>query len=52
MGRPKKAFKERDKEATKRKLIDAVGQIIKTRGYTGLGVNKVAKEAGVSKPHI
>jgi AcrR family transcriptional regulator len=52
MSRPKKAFRERDKEATKRKLITAVGQIIKTIGYTGLGVNKVAKEAGVSKSLI
>ena len=31
------------------RLIDAVGSIIKNKGYTGLGLNKIAKEAGVSK---
>jgi len=52
MGRPKKLVKERDKEVTKRKLINAVGEIIKTKGYTGIGVNKVAKQACVSKGMI
>lgn len=39
----------KNKENTKRKLIDAVGHIIKNEGFTGLGVNKVAKTAKVSK---
>jgi AcrR family transcriptional regulator len=39
----------KNKEVTKRKLLDAVGSIIKTKGFGGLGVNKVAKAAGVSK---
>lgn len=39
----------RDKQATMRKLIDAVGYIIRTKGYTGLGVNKIARQAGVDK---
>lgn len=34
---------------TERKLIDAVDYIVKTKGFGGLGVNKVAKQAGVSK---
>jgi len=34
---------------TERKLIDAVDYIVKTKGLGGLGVNKVAKQAGVSK---
>ncbi len=39
----------KNKENTKRKLLDAVGVIIKRDGFNGLGVNKVAKLAGVSK---
>jgi AcrR family transcriptional regulator len=39
----------KDKALTMQKLLDAVGRIIKTKGYTGLGVNKIAKEAGVDK---
>jgi len=39
----------KNKENTKRKLLDAVGNLIKEKGFNGLGVNKVAKAAGVSK---
>jgi AcrR family transcriptional regulator len=42
----------KNKEETKRKLIRAVGEIFRTEGHTGLGVNKVAKLAGVSKKLI
>ncbi len=42
----------RNKDQTKRKLIEAVGEIIKTNGYIGLGVNKIAKTAGVDKKLI
>ena len=42
----------KSKEQTKRKLIDAVGEIFKTEGPSGLGVNKVARMAGVSKKLI
>jgi AcrR family transcriptional regulator len=42
----------KNKELTKRKLIDAVGEIFRTEGHTGLGVNKVAKQAGVTKKLI
>lgn len=42
----------KNKELTKRKLIDAVGEIFRTEGHTGLGVNKVAKKAGVTKKLI
>ena len=34
------------------RLITAVGQILKEKGYTGLGVNKIAVQAGVSKELI
>ncbi len=39
----------KNKELTKRKLIEAVSFIIRTEGYTGLGVNKIARQAGVHK---
>ena len=39
----------KNKENTKRRLLDAVGDIIKKNGTGGLGVNKVAQKAGVSK---
>ncbi|MBB6274890.1 hypothetical protein HDF26_005376 [Pedobacter cryoconitis] len=39
----------KNKENTKRKLLDAVGVILKKDGFGGLGVNKVAKLSGVSK---
>jgi len=42
----------RDKERTMLKLIEAVGEIIKTEGYTALGVNNIAKKAEVNKKLI
>lgn len=42
----------RNKERTKMKLIQAVGDIIRTQGYTKLGVNHIAATAGVSKKLI
>jgi AcrR family transcriptional regulator len=38
-----------DKERTMQKLIAAVGTIIKTKGYTGLGPTNIAKCAGLNK---
>ena len=49
MKTPDKPKQIRNKELTKRKLIDAVGEILRQEGYAGLGVNKVAKQAGVTK---
>ncbi len=39
----------RNKVKTKQKLRDAVGRLIVKNGFTGLGVNAVAREAGVDK---
>jgi len=39
----------KNKEQTMRRLIDAVGTIIKNKGYKGLGLNAIAREADVSK---
>ncbi|MFD0795479.1 TetR/AcrR family transcriptional regulator [Mucilaginibacter litoreus] len=41
-----------DKERSMQKLIDAVGVIIKTKGYTGLGPTNIAKCAGLNKKLI
>ncbi len=37
------------KEITKEKLVKAVGKILAKDGFKGLGVNKVARKAGVDK---
>jgi len=42
----------RDKEKTKQKLLNAVGKIIKTKGYSGLMVSKIAAVAGFDKKLI
>ena len=39
----------RDKEATKERLVRAVGSILARDGFKGLGVNSVARRAGVDK---
>lgn len=44
--------KIRNKERTKDKLIDAVGSILQEHGYAGLGINRIAKKAGVDKKLI
>lgn len=54
MDKPRKkvAGEVRDKEKTRLKLINAVGEIIKTEGYTALGVNNIARKADVNKKLI
>ncbi|SEK65438.1 TetR/AcrR family transcriptional regulator [Parapedobacter koreensis] len=42
----------RNKELTKKKLIDSVGEVLRREGYTKLGVNNIANHAGVSKKLI
>lgn len=37
------------KAVTQKKMIQAVGKLLAREGFKGLGVNKVAKEAGVDK---
>ncbi|MEA1902735.1 MAG: helix-turn-helix domain-containing protein [Actinomycetota bacterium] len=39
----------RDKEATRLRLLDAVGNLLAREGFGALGVNAVAREAGVDK---
>jgi len=44
-----RAAKPRDREATRARLIEAVGSLLAQEGFKGLGVNAVAREAGVDK---
>jgi AcrR family transcriptional regulator len=39
----------RDKAATRKRLIDAVGRVLAQKGFSALGINHVAREAGVDK---
>ena len=39
----------RNREATRRLLMTAVGELLAEKGFTGLGVNAVARQAGVDK---
>lgn len=38
-----------DKDRSKQKLINAVGKVLKTKGYTGLTATNIAKAAGLSR---
>ncbi len=39
----------KDREATEKKILDAVGDIIVNEGFERLGINAVAEKAGISK---
>jgi len=45
----KRPNRTRNRSATREKLIQAVGTLLTREGFKGLGVNAVAKEAGVDK---
>ena len=45
----KRQLKVRDRQITSRRLISAVGSILAKKGFKGVGVNAVAREAGVDK---
>ncbi len=38
-----------DREETKNRILNAVGDILSDEGFPGIGVNKVARKAGVDK---
>lgn len=40
---------EKDRESTKKKLLEAIGEIIIKDGFDKVGVNAIASKAGVSK---
>lgn len=39
----------RDRESTRRRILDATGRVLARDGFRGLGVNAVAREAGADK---
>ena len=43
---------QRDAEATKQTILDAVGRVLARDGFAGLGINAIAKEAAIGKPLI
>lgn len=45
----KQQLKIRDKQITSRRLVSAVGSLLAKKGFKGMGVNAVAREAGVDK---
>ena len=47
--RTDQAPKSRDSDATRKLLMQAVGELLVEKGFTGLGVNAVARQAGVDK---
>lgn len=42
----------KNKEQTKSKILSAVGEVLAQDGYQGLGINRIAKQAGVAKALI
>ena len=52
MATPRKKYKLRDGERTRRELLQAVGELLLAQGYTGLKVNKVARHTGKDKSAI
>jgi AcrR family transcriptional regulator len=48
----KRKIRQRDTEATKKKLLDAVGAIMREHGFTGLKTNAIAKWVGKDKKLI
>src|ERR1700761_5667911 len=43
---------KRNPDERRLKLIEAVGETLKEKGYESLGLNKIAAQAGVSKPMV
>lgn len=46
---PGRTTQTRDKESTQLRLLDAVASLLATEGFGALGINAVAREAGVDK---
>jgi AcrR family transcriptional regulator len=43
---------KRDRDESMKRFMEAVGEILKEKGYAGLGVNKIALQAGMNKKLI
>ncbi len=42
-------LKIRDREETKKRILEAVGSILEKRGFNNIGINNIAREAGIDK---
>ncbi|UUV21998.1 TetR/AcrR family transcriptional regulator [Paenimyroides aestuarii] len=49
---PENEPRKRDKNKSKKQFLNAVGHILKTKGYTALKVNTIAETAGLDKKLI
>ncbi len=49
MGQKKAQAEVRDRELSRKKLINAVGKLLAKKGFQAMGVNAVAREAGLDK---
>src|SRR5258706_8335310 len=52
ISRKKPSRRVKDREQTKRRILEALKKLIVAGGFENLGVTRVAKEAGVSKELI
>jgi AcrR family transcriptional regulator len=43
------APRQRDRDATRRRIVAAVGEVLAADGFRGLGINAIAKRAGTDK---
>jgi AcrR family transcriptional regulator len=41
--------RQRDREATRQRILAAVGEVLAAEGFRGLGINAIAKQAGTDK---
>jgi AcrR family transcriptional regulator len=46
---PAKSTKPRDRAATEQRIVAAVGEVLSRDGFAGIGINAIAKQAGVDK---
>ena len=42
-------LKIRDREETKKRILEAVGSILERKGFNNIGINNIAREAGIDK---
>ncbi|ATP56269.1 hypothetical protein CPT03_07185 [Pedobacter ginsengisoli] len=52
MATPRRRIRIRDKDATMKQFIDAIGDILRAEGYSGLKVNRIARYTGKDKTLI
>src|SRR6516165_8161538 len=48
-GRTRRGIGHRDREETRKKILAAMGNLLARKGSRGLGINAIAREAGVDK---